>query len=87
MSLESHVENLKCLPNDTSIKPSYEEILAELNDQSMRKKNILIAGIPEPQSTDAKERAALDKNKVVDAIKILLQDCPEPKKKCTHWKI
>lgn len=87
VSLESHVENLKCLPNDTSIKPSYEEILAELNDQSMRKKNILIAGIPEPQSTDAKERAALDKNKVVDAIKILLQDCPEPKKKCTHWKI
>ncbi|CAG4933682.1 unnamed protein product [Parnassius apollo] len=80
VSLESNVENLKNLPSDTSIKRSYEEILSELNDQSMRKKNILIAGIPEPQSTDAKERIDIDKSKVVDAIKNLLKDCPEPKK-------
>ncbi|CAG4973092.1 unnamed protein product [Parnassius apollo] len=78
VSLESNVENLKNLPSDTSIKPSYEEILSELNNQSMRKKNIVIAGIPEPQSTDAKERFDLDKIKVVDAIKN--KDCPEPKK-------
>ncbi|CAG4998827.1 unnamed protein product [Parnassius apollo] len=69
VSLESNVENLKNLPIDTSIKPSYEEIQTELNDQTMRKKNILTAGIPEPQSTDAKERVDLEKIKVVDAIK------------------
>lgn len=80
VSLESHVENIKIQPNDTPLKPSYEEILAELNDQNMRKKNILIAGIPEPQSTDAKERATLDKNKIIEIIKTSLNDCPEPKR-------
>ncbi|CAG5025324.1 unnamed protein product [Parnassius apollo] len=66
VSLESNVGNLKNLPSDTK---RYEEILSELNDQSMRKKNILIAGIPEPQSTDAKERIDLDKTKVVELSK------------------
>lgn len=79
VSLETDLEEIK-LRCDKSSKSSYDEILAELTEQNIRRKNVIVIGIPEPHSTDTKERAAIDKNKVLEALKIYSKDCPEPAK-------
>lgn len=79
-SLEADLQNTRVVEIDRALqnKPSYEEILAELNDQNARKKNILIIGIPESKSIYAKERSAYDKAEVLKIIKPILENCPEP---------
>ncbi|VVC94510.1 unnamed protein product [Leptidea sinapis] len=53
-SLECDLQKLNISPNEVHMtaEESYGDILAEITDQTLRKKNIIITGIPEPQTTD-----------------------------------
>ncbi|CAK1580098.1 unnamed protein product [Parnassius mnemosyne] len=67
--------------SSTSILNVQEEIVAELNERTMRSKNIIIAGVPESKSTNLNERYEEDKTAVLNIIKTtLLGDVTEPQK-------
>lgn len=79
-SLESDVLNLKT--SSTEPKRMTNEVvydmLAEITDQTLRKKNIILTGITEPQSPDYRERQKQDKDEVLRITKAITKDCPEP---------
>ncbi|CAH2208031.1 jg196, partial [Pararge aegeria aegeria] len=81
-SLEYSLQKLTATSNELPIndEEAYSNMIAEITDQNLRKKNILIVGIPEPQSTDFKERRELDKNEVLKIIKLVSKDITEPAK-------
>ncbi|VVD05777.1 unnamed protein product [Leptidea sinapis] len=62
-SLECDLQKLKISPNEVhrTAEESYGDILAEITDQTLRKKNIIITGISEPQTTDIRDRQKKDK--------------------------
>lgn len=55
-----------------------ENIITELNERSLRSKNLLISGIPEPTSGDQMERQIEDKNSSCKILRNINPDCPEP---------
>lgn len=75
-SLESDLLKLKMSSNETGVL--YNDLLAELSEQNLRKKNILMAGIQEPQSTSPKERHDFDRQVVIKNLTQILENCPEP---------
>lgn len=86
-SLESDVQLLK---NATSVvspaSPSqivaapqrYEDIVSEIQERYIRDKNIILTGLPEPQTSDLDERRDFDKNRVSKVLKAIYKDCPDP---------
>nr|XP_034826294.1 uncharacterized protein LOC117983783 [Maniola hyperantus] len=79
-SLECGLLKLKSSPNEVPMtaEDSYGNILAEMTDQTQRKKNVIITGIPEPQITDFRDRQKKDKVEVMNIIKAISKDSPEP---------
>lgn len=78
-SLECDLQNLKMsseLPLTKEV--TYEKMLSEITDQSLRRKNLILTGIPEPQSTDFKERQKQDKDEILKIINSISKKCPEP---------
>lgn len=59
---------------------SYEKVLNECHDRIMRRKNILIIGIPEPTVENKNDRLVSDKKEVLKVINLLCTDCPMPSK-------
>lgn len=81
VQLESDVQKLKITSStSTSNKTPLDEILNELNDQNLRKKNVIVCGINEPECMDSKERRNLDKTTVYNIFKQIMENCPEPTK-------
>ncbi|CAH2104430.1 unnamed protein product [Euphydryas editha] len=82
--LESDINKIKdTLPISTSDgqpRPTYEEIVSEINERYIRSKNIVIVGVPEPDMTT--DRHIYDKNEVGKILKMINPECPEPLK--TH---
>lgn len=83
LSLESDFQSLKQKSNPPSTHSAileYDELLAELADQHTRKKNIIIAGIQEPTSSNSKERRDWDRSEIIQVINNAIENCPEPMK-------
>lgn len=74
--LESDMQKLKTSSHESSVP--YEEILAELNEQNLRKKNIIMTGIEEPHSTNPKERHDYVTMEVLKHLNQILENCSEP---------
>lgn len=81
-SLECSLQNYKTSRNSltTLDENLYGDMLAEITEQTLRKKNVILSGIPEPKSSNFKERQTHDKEEVLKTFKTLLKDCPEPTK-------
>ncbi|KAI5638611.1 hypothetical protein NE865_08803 [Phthorimaea operculella] len=79
-SLETELQNLKVCPEGAALETPMNEILAEFSEQNIRKRNLIIYGITEPESSNPKERISLDKSRVTDVLKQVLEDRPEPKR-------
>lgn len=56
-----------------------ESIIAEINEREFRSKNIIISGIPEPQSSNKEQRTNIDKNEIINLLTSIDKDCSEPK--------
>lgn len=70
-----------CLLNLSATLTVREEIVNELNERSLRSKNIILFGVPEPKSNNPNERREEDKNAVLKIIKtVLCKDFSEPEK-------
>lgn len=90
VATEKKVEDLqhdvKLLKQDCEYPSTYstsevqESIIAEMNEREFRSKNIIISGIPEPESSNKMERINIDKNKVISVIKEIDTNFPEPEK-------
>lgn len=81
-TIESDVLNLKTSstePMRMTTEASFD-MLAEITDQTLRKKNIILTGMPEPQSADYKQRQKQDKDEVLKITKAIIKDCEEPTK-------
>lgn len=80
--LESEINNLKdSSPLSTLTSKShqnYEDIVHEVNERSIRSKNIVIIGIPEASMTT--DRRTYNNNEVAKIIKKIYDDCPDPLK-------
>lgn len=81
-TLESNIQEFKqsALVGSVSIPCKSEDIIAEINDRTIRSKNIIIMGMPEPNSTNLRENSEQDKIEVNKLLKILDSNCPEPAK-------
>lgn len=81
-SLESNVLKLETSQNNSHNidETMHDDVVTEIREQILRKNNIILAGIPEPQSNDYKERRKQDKEEVFKVITSLSKDCPEPTK-------
>lgn len=81
--LQQTVELLKqeCMyPSTCSTNEVQEDIIAEVNERELRSKNIIISGIPEPESLNKVERIKIDKNEVTSVIKQIDNNFPEPER-------
>lgn len=63
-----------------SSNETQEDIIAEINERELRSKNIVISGIPEPTSLNKDQRISMDKQEVVNLLKSIDNDYPEPEK-------
>ncbi|KAF9800278.1 hypothetical protein SFRURICE_010484 [Spodoptera frugiperda] len=63
-----------------SSNETQEDIIAEINERELRSKNIVISGIPEPTSLNKDQRISMDKQEVVNLLKLIDNDYPEPEK-------
>lgn len=79
-SLESDVHKLQVSSTNSAlhVMASYDDVLAELSDQSNRKKNVLIAGIQEIKSNNVEKRMNSDRAEVLKTIHLISTNCPEP---------
>ncbi|VVC91095.1 unnamed protein product [Leptidea sinapis] len=66
------------LRKNSNLAQSSEKKDTEFYEQNLRRKNILIAGIPESVSIDRDERHTFDKNEVMSTNKTITPDCPRP---------
>lgn len=55
-------------------KFNYDDILMEVNKQTIRKKNLVIASIPKAKWSNAKERFESDRDEVTKTVKPILGD-------------
>lgn len=79
--LQREIKLLKpeCGPSSSSYNLQ-ENTIAEINEREFRSKNIVISGIPEPESLNREERMNMDKNKVLNILQKIDQAYPEPEK-------
>jgi hypothetical protein len=75
--LETDVKDLKTSSGQPEIHMSYENVIAECRERNLRAKNIIIAGIPEPDpaSSDAEH----DKREIEKITTAIFSNCPGPK--------
>lgn len=59
---------------------NYEDMVHEINERNLRRRNIIISGIAEPKSSDAKERHITDRNEILSVLQSISKDIPEPHK-------
>ncbi|CAH2087022.1 unnamed protein product [Euphydryas editha] len=78
IDLQKKVEELKP-EHDFSSYQFQENAITEIKEREFRSKNIVINGIPEPQSLNREERMSMDKKEVNNILKKLNQTYPEPK--------
>lgn len=71
LSIEHDVQILKTTAvtnNSQASSPpnniNYEDMVHEINERNLRRRNIIISGIAEPKSSDAKERHITDRNEI-----------------------
>lgn len=76
--LKSNGQQLMDSNLDQSIK--FENVISELQERNLRNKNIIVAGIPEPNLQDILERRNFDMNEVSKITQSISKDYPKPVK-------
>lgn len=76
--IEDNIAKLKIETADQ--QKTTEEIITEIHERAIRRKNIIIEGIPEVQSKFVSDRLKHDKDKCLSVLKHFISDCPNPEK-------
>lgn len=76
--VEAKIKDLPHPTIDTTQTTAPEDILYELNERQRRSKNIIITNVPEPEASKSDMRQAADKNYIIDLMKKIIPDCPDP---------
>lgn len=74
LSLQKEVESLKSLrnqPTAASNNVDYEEIIQEITERNLRKRNLVVFGVAEINSNAKEERAQHDEHKLTEILKYL----------------
>lgn len=83
-NIQNDLQQLKSVSNlqpvsETQCATLQADILAEMEERSIRDKNIVIAGIPESLSTISSERQEHDKGEISKIISAIFSGCLAPK--------
>nr|CAI5855213.1 unnamed protein product [Callosobruchus analis] len=76
--MQGDIQSLKAAneSNDSPTKDEFfEEAIAELTERNKRKNNLILFGVPEPNSNkSASERATEDKSAVIEIVKVVYRN-------------
>lgn len=73
----ANVKNFEPIASESQILAE-EKVIHEVQERNNRQKNIIVAGINEQTSTNAKDRQSLDMDMVTNIISKLVKDAPPP---------
>lgn len=82
--IENELRHVKSQSTENSITKSssdvYEDIILELKERCDREKNIVIVGVSEINDKNYRSRRKHDDEEVLKLLKMMYEDCPQPKK-------
>lgn len=78
--IERDISSLKASTVANGALHTYDSMISEIHERSLREKNLIICGIDELYSKDQEDRRSHDMNEIKKVLKSIIPDCAEPVK-------